>query len=82
MTQVYTVSNEQMVQRCIVAAAALSDGQRVVLPPGIFRASGWSPKDVLEHVLFHLRDWYPEETWVATLVRRPDGAFVLQGRAK
>ena len=82
MTQVYTVSNEQMVQRCHYAAGTLLEGKKVVLLPGIFRASGWEPKHVLEHVLYHLRDWYPEETWVATLVRRPDGAFVLQGRMK
>ena len=79
---VYTVSSEEMVQRSYQAALMLLEGKRVVLLPGVFRASGWSPKDVLEHVLYHLRDWYPEETWCAYLTRRPDGAFVLQGRAK
>ena len=82
MAQVYTVSDADMAVRCQHAAGTLLEGKRVILAPGIFRASGWKPKDVLEHVLFHLRDWYPEETWVATLVRRPDGAFVLQGRMK
>ena len=82
MTQVYTVTDSDMAVRCHYAAGTLLEGKKVVLPPGIFRASGWSPKDVLELVLFHLRQWYPEETWVACISRRPDGAFVLQGRMK
>ena len=85
MTTVCTISNEEMVARCACAAGALYHGaEAVVLQPGVFRASGWSPAKVISEVLGELRlteHLEPQEarrTWKVWITRRSDGKYVLQ----
>ena len=39
VTPILTISAEEMCERCLQAAFALHAGKRVVLQPGVFRAS-------------------------------------------
>ena len=81
VTPIPTISAEEMVERCLLAAFALHAGRRVTLQPGVFRASGWAPEQVLRRVLGSLNlDLRFEGTWTAWITRRSDGSFVLQGR--
>ena len=53
-TVVTTISVEEVDYRCECAVAALVNGKKVRLAPGFFRASGISPKELMEKLLDYL----------------------------
>lgn len=84
-----TVSDSEMERRCATAAVRIWDnpGTTVVLKPGIFLASGWTPGMVAEEVTRWLRvsfshaehsDSYEEPEWNVVILVRPEGDYVLK----
>ena len=53
-TVVTTISAYELDYRCECAAAALAAGKKVKLAPGFFRASGRSPKELMDKLLSYL----------------------------
>jgi hypothetical protein len=53
-TVVATISDYELDYRCECAVAALANGKKVSLAPGFFRASGISPKELMEKLLSYL----------------------------
>ena len=53
-TVVATISDYELDYRCEDAIAALANGKKVSLAPGFFRASGISPKELMEKLLSYL----------------------------
>ena len=79
-----TISNVEMTSRLVDAAFALRAGKKVVMKPGILRASGWSPSEVIKFLLEELDacDVYMDNLvlWKVWITRRPeDKCFVIEG---
>lgn len=53
-TVIATISAYELDYRCECAAAALAAGKKVRLAPGFFRASGRSPKELMDKLLSYL----------------------------
>jgi hypothetical protein len=53
-TVITTISAYELDYRCECAVAALADGKKVRLAPGFFRASGCSPKELMDKLLSYL----------------------------
>jgi hypothetical protein len=95
-TVIYSISHEEMWNRCCRAAGFLFENPEtaVRLQAGVFRASGWSPKKVMERVLHHLTleehsraSWilevqedYQVPEWRVWITRRPGGDYILEAR--
>lgn len=83
-TVMTTLSNVEMTSRLVDAAFALRAGKKVVMKPGILRASGWSAAQVIKFLLEELdeceRYMDREVMWKVWITRRPeDKCFVVQG---
>ena len=83
-TVMATISNVEMTSRLVDAAFALRAGKKVVMKPGILRASGWSAAQVIKFLLEELdeceRYMDRDVMWKVWITRRPeDQCFVIQG---
>lgn len=83
-TVVQTISNVEMTSRLVDAAFALRAGKKVVMKPGILRASGWSAVQVIKFLLEELdeceRYMDRDVMWKVWITRRSeDKCFVIQG---
>ena len=86
-TVVQTISNAEMITRLGNAALMLRYHKKVVMKPGVLRASGWKPSDVIKFLLDELyamesvvdEGFGDEVIWKVCITRRPeDHAFVIQ----
>ena len=53
-TVMTTISNVEMTSRLVDAAFALRGGKKVVMKPGVLRASGWTASQVIKFLLEEL----------------------------
>lgn len=97
-TVVNTISEEELDFRVEQASFALYDGKRVSLAPGFFRASGITPKQLMNMLLSHLHcqelEWIQYEygiecstvmprQWRVYIDRKPENlSFVVRAVAK
>lgn len=96
MSVIPTIDEQALAYRIDRAAFALFDGKRVRLQPGLFRASGLTPKELIERLLDNLRcqelEWIQCEygvacehikprQWRVMITRKPDLSFVVQATA-
>lgn len=86
-TVISTISNSEMIERLTFAAGMLRYGKKVVMQPGVLRASGWTPKQVIKFLLKEMNeqeayvdDGFGDEVIIkAWMEKRPnDGCFVLK----
>lgn len=83
-TIVTTISTDEMTSRLVDAAFALRAGKKVVMKPGVLRASGCSASQVIKFLLEELYECevYMDRdvTWKVWITRRPeDHALVVEG---
>ena len=91
-----TISELELDYRIDQASFALFQGKKVSMKPGIFRASGMTPQQLMSAILDSLRcqelemiqsDWGVHCThikprqWRVMITRRPDRTFLLQAVA-
>ena len=75
-TVVQTISNAEMITRLGHAAGMLRYHKKVVMKPGVLRASGWKPSDVIKFLL-------DEVIWKVWITRRPeDHCFVIEASSR
>ena len=84
---VATISTKEMIDRLVDAAFALRGGKKVVMKPGVLRASGWSAKQVIKFLLKELDECerYVDRDviWKVWITRRGgDHALVVEGSCK
>ena len=86
-----TISNVEMTSRLVDAAFALRAGKKVLMKPGILRASGWSAAQVIKFLLDELysmeaevdEGFRYEVMWKAWITRRPeDHCFVVEASSR
>jgi hypothetical protein len=86
-TVISTISNSEMIERLVNAAGMLRYGRNVVMKPGVLRASGWTPKQVIKFLLKEMNEQeaYVDEGFGDEVIikvwmeQRPkDGCFVLK----
>ena len=81
-----TISTKEMIDRLVDAAFALRAGKKVVMKPGVLRASGWSAAQVIKFLLKELDECerYVDRDviWKVWITRRPDHTLVVEGSCK
>ena len=93
-TVITTISEQELDYRIDQAAFALFEGKRVKLQAGVFRASGMTPKELMDQLLRALYceeiEWIQSEygvecehikprQWRVMITRKPkDHSFVVQ----
>jgi hypothetical protein len=93
-TVITTISEQELDYRIDQAAFALFEGKRVKLQAGLFRASGLTPKQLMNQLLNSLRcqelEWIQSEygvecehikprQWRVMITRKPeDYTFIIQ----
>ena len=86
-TVMLTISNVEMTSRLVDAAFALRAGKKVLMKPGILRASGWSAAQVIKFLLEELdeceRYMDRDVMWKVWITRRPeDHCLVVEGSSR
>ncbi len=90
-TVVQTISNAEMITRLGHAAGMLRYHKKVVMKPGVLRASGWTPSDVIKFLLEELNlmesvvdeGFGDEVIWKVWITRRPeDHCFVIEASSR
>lgn len=90
-TVIATISASEMERRCAAAAVRIWDNPdtNIVLKPGIFQASDWSPGMVVEQVIRWLSvcfshaensDSFEEPEWNVRIFKRSRGDYILKAR--
>jgi hypothetical protein len=88
-----TISERELDYRIEEASYALFAGKKVNMKAGVFRASGTTPKHLMQTLLNHLRchelemiqseygvkcDYIKPREWRVMITRKPDHTFVIQ----
>lgn len=97
-TVITTIDERELDHRICEAGFHLFYGKRVRLKPGLFRASGITPKQMMKQLLEHLHcqelEWIQCEygikceyikprQWRVMITRKPeDGSYVVQATCK
>jgi hypothetical protein len=86
-TVMTTISNVEMTSRLVDAAFALRGGKKVVMKPGVLRASGWTASQVIKFLLEELYECevYMDNDvmWKVWITRRAaDHAYVIEGSCR
>jgi hypothetical protein len=82
-TVITTINDRDMTFRLCDAAFALRAGKKVVMKPGVLRASGWTASRVIKFILEELEECerYTDNDviWKVWITRRPvDHALVIE----